>query len=86
VLLLGVAFKQSIIHKDYLFYLYDLFYTRGYCSNLQPRKYTRKLINRDTKLIKEYYGYEFSTFTFTSLDFIYALEKKSYKKRIISIF
>ena len=32
-----LCYRQSIIHKDYLFWLYDFYHTRGYCSNLEPR-------------------------------------------------
>jgi hypothetical protein len=55
------CFRQSIIHKDYLFFLYVFFLDRGYCSNLDPRKYTRQLKQN------KFYGYEFNTFTFRSL-------------------
>ena len=55
------CFRQSIVHKDYLFWLYSFFLSNGYCSNLEPRKYTRTLKN------KPYYGYEFNTYTFNSL-------------------
>lgn len=48
-----LCFRQSIIHKDYLFLLYNLFFSRGYCSSLTPRKFTRSILNRNTK----YYGY-----------------------------
>lgn len=74
------SYKQSIVHKDYLFWLYDFFYTRGYCSNLKPRKYTRILRNRSEK--KEYYGYEFNTFTFRSFDWIYDMFYKKGRKII----
>jgi len=73
-------YRQSIIHKDYLFWLYDFFNTRGYCSNLKPRKYTRVLKSRLKK--KEYYGYEFNTFTFRSFDWIYDMFYKKGKKII----
>lgn len=45
------CFRQSLIHKDYLFWLYKFFLVRGYCSNLEPRKYTRASANfvRDWK-------------------------------------
>lgn len=59
-----LKFKQSIIHKEYLFYLYHFFYSRGYCSNLEPKKYTRTIKNKE----KIYYGYEFNTYTFRSLN------------------
>ena len=71
------AFKQSILHKEYLFWLYNFFYSRGYCSNLEPRLYKRKL-NRNG-VVKEYYGYEFNTFTFRSFNWIYYM---FYKKGI----
>jgi hypothetical protein len=60
------CFRQSIIHKDYLFWLYNFFYNRGYCSNLEPRKYTRFL--KKGFDVKEHYGYEFNTFTFRSFN------------------
>lgn len=77
----GVRFcyRQSIIHQKYLFFLYSFFNDRGYCSNLAPRKYTRKLINKTTKEVKEYFGYEFNTYTFSSLKWIHNL---FYKKGI----
>jgi hypothetical protein len=61
-----LCYRQSIVHKDYLFWLYDFFYSRGYCSNLEPRKYTRRI--KKGGRIQEYYGYEFNTFTFRSFD------------------
>ena len=57
-----ICYRQSIIHKEYLFWLYDFFYSRGYASNLEPRLYTRTIKNKE----KLYYGYEFNTFTFRS--------------------
>jgi LAGLIDADG DNA endonuclease family len=57
------AFKQSIVHKAYLFYLYDFFFSRGYCSSSGPSFYTSTLSGYD----KVYSGYEFSTFSFSSL-------------------
>ena len=73
-------YRQSIVHKDYLFWLYNFFYTKGYCSNLEPRKYTRIL--KSESEIKEYYGYEFNTFTFRSFDWIYDMFYKKGKKII----
>ena len=65
------VFKQSIKHKDYILWLYEFFHSRGYTSNLEPRMYKRKLnINQKEK---QYYGYEFSTYTFSSFDWIYQL-------------
>lgn len=73
------CYRQSIVHKEYLFWLYDFFYTRGYCSNLKPRKYTRLLKNQNNK---EYYGYEFNTFTFRSFNWIYDMFYRKGKKII----
>lgn len=71
-----IAIKQSILHKEYLFYLYQFFLTRGYCSNLEPRLYKRYIKGKN----KIYYGYEFNTFTFRSLNWIYNLFYKKGKK------
>jgi len=73
-------FKQSIIHKNYLFWLYNFFFERGYCSKLKPRLYTR-IIKKD-KESKVYYGYEFNTYTFRSFDWIYKIFYKKGKKLI----
>lgn len=73
-----LCYRQSIIHKDYLFCLYNFFYTRGYCSNLEPIMYTRILKNGN-KVVK-HYGYEFNTFTFRSFNWIHKIfYKKGYK-------
>jgi hypothetical protein len=65
----SLAFKQSIIHKDYLFWLYSFFNERGYCSNNLPSLYSRRIAGYD----KTYFGYEFKTYSFTSLFWIYSL-------------
>ena len=72
------VYKQSIIHKDYLFWLYNFFNSRGYSSNLEPIMYTRKLKRGDQ--VKEYYGYEFHTYTFRSLDWVHKMFYKKGKK------
>jgi hypothetical protein len=59
-----ICIRQSIKHKDYLFFLYNFFNERGYCSNLKPRQYTRTIKNID----KLYYGFEFNTYTFSSFN------------------
>lgn len=79
--------KQSVRHKDYLFFLYDFFYQRGYCSNSGPREYKTILINSSlssgaTKTEKTYYGYEFDIFTFSSLNWLYDLFYVNHKKVI----
>jgi hypothetical protein len=74
------CYKQSIVHKEYLFWLYQFFYTKGYCSNLEPRKYTRILKNGSE--VKQHYGYEFNTFTFRSFNWIYDMFYRKGKKII----
>jgi hypothetical protein len=59
-----ICIRQSSIHKEYLFWLYAFFFIRGYCSNLKPRLYTRKLKNYSNV----YTGYEFNTYTFRSFN------------------
>lgn len=68
-----LAYRQSDIHTEYLHWLYEFYVQRGYCSNLKPRKYIRKLKG------KEFYGYEFNTFTFRSFNWIHKL---FYKKGV----
>lgn len=68
-----LSYRQSSIHAEYLHWLYEFYVQRGYCSNLKPRKYTRRLKG------KEFYGYEFNTFTFRSFNWIHAL---FYKKGV----
>jgi hypothetical protein len=60
-----ICYRQSIIHKEYLFLLYNFFYTRGYVSNLPPRQYSRTIKSKPGIV---YYGFEFNTFTFTSFN------------------
>jgi ubiquinol-cytochrome c reductase cytochrome b subunit len=64
--------------------LYKFFNDRGYCSNLSPRMYERKLTNNgnSTLQIKVYNGYEFNTFTFRSFNWIHKLLYKKGKKYI----
>lgn len=66
-------FKQSGRHKAYLFFLYEFFNNRGYCTNSGPREYKTILINAANKKPKTYYGYEFDIFTFSSLNWLYDL-------------
>jgi LAGLIDADG DNA endonuclease family len=78
----GVRFRyrQSVIHKEYLFWLYRFFNQRGYCSNLGPHLYKR--ISNFKGVNKTYEGYEFNLFTFTSFEWIYKMFYKKGKKRI----
>jgi hypothetical protein len=71
-----ISYRQSEIHKEYLFWLYEFYFQRGYCSNLKPRKYSKRLKD------KEFYGYEFNTFTFRSFNWIHKLFYKKGKKYI----
>lgn len=68
-----LCIRQSIKHKDYLFFLYNFFNEKGYCINLKPRQYTRTIKN----INKIYYGFEFNTYTFTSFNWIYNLFYKA---------
>ncbi len=63
-------------NKDYAQWLYIFFFNRGYTSNLQPRQYTRTIQNKE----KVYYGYEFNTFTFSSLNWIHKMFYNKGKK------
>ena len=74
-----ICYRQSIIHKEYLFWLYNFFYTRGYASNLPPRQYSR-IIKSKPGII--YYGFEFNTFTFTSFNWIHKMFYKNGIKKI----
>jgi LAGLIDADG DNA endonuclease family protein len=56
-------------NKEYALWLYKILYNRGYTSNLQPRQYTRTFRSKEGK---EYYGYEFNTFTFRSFNWIHS--------------
>ena len=64
-----VRFRQSIIHKDYIFYLYNFLHEKGYCSNAGPSYYTVTNKVKDGK--KEYNGYAFATYSFSSLNWLY---------------
>ena len=74
-----ICYRQSIKHKEYLFWLYTFFFNRGYTSNLQPRQYTRTIKSKEGKV---YYGYEFNTFTFRSFSLIHKMFYKNGKKVI----
>jgi len=74
-------FKQSGRHKDYLFFLYDLFFLRGYCTDSGPRLYKTILVN-SANVKKIYFGYEFDLFTFSSLNWMYDLFYLNGKKII----
>lgn len=75
-----ICYRQSSIHKDYLFWLYNFFYTRGYCTNLEPRMYTRLLKHRGKEV--QHFGYEFNTFTFRSFNWLHEMFYHKGKKVI----
>lgn len=82
-----LCYRQSVIHKEYLFWLYEFFYNRGYCSPLNPRLYVRRIKNKvpkdsNSNTAKEYHGYEFNTFTFRSFNWIHKMFYKQGKKYI----
>jgi hypothetical protein len=66
----SLFYRQSIRHKESLFFLYQFYYNRGYTSYLQPRQTTRTNISKEGT---EYYGYEFNTFTFRSFNWIHRM-------------
>ena len=57
---IGKILYMNNIYFDYIIF----FHSRGYCSNLEPIKYTRIIKGYN----KEHYGYEFNTFTFISFN------------------
>lgn len=63
-----ICYRQSSIHKDYLFGLYNFFYTRGYCTNLEPRMYTRLFKPRGKEV--QHFGSSLKTFTFRSFHWL----------------
>ena len=93
-----ICYRQSIIHKDYLFWLYNFLYNRGYTTNLQPRQYSRTIQSKNATLPSfffgaqnthkktrpgmVYYGYEFNTLTFRSFNWIHEMFYKAGKKII----
>lgn len=70
------TFRQSIIHKEYLLWLFDFFKSRGYCAVL--REEVTQLKGYD----KDYYRYTFTTFTFKSQNWIHKNFYKNGKKVI----
>ena len=70
-------FRQSIRHKDYLFWLYEFFNNRGYTSNNLPIGYTQK--SGDNL----YIAYRFGTYYYTSFIWLYKLFYNNNKKKVI---
>ena len=70
-------FKQSVKHKDYIFWLWDFFKKRGYCSNNLPVLSELKLGNNLHKF------YRFNTYVYSSWIDIYKLFYNNKKRKII---
>lgn len=70
-------FRQSVVCKDYIFWLHNFLYTRGYCSNILPVIYTKK---KGDNLL-EYY--RFDTYSFRSLLWLYKTFYNNNKKKVI---
>lgn len=64
-------FRQKAEHKDYLFWLWDFFKKRGYCSNNLPVYYVQN---------GQYEAYRFGTYGFSSLLWLYKLFYNNNKK------
>lgn len=71
-------FKQSIIHKDYLFFLYKKILDLGYTNNILPYLVKKNLNN------KIFESYCFNTYSFTSFLWLYKIFYKNKKKVIPS--
>ena len=70
-------FRQQVKHKEYIFWLYEFFNKRGYCSNNLPVYYEQKYGD------KIYGAYRFGTYTFTSFIWLYKLFYTNDKVKVI---
>lgn len=70
-------FRQQKKHQEYIFWLYDFFNKRGYCSNNLPVLFKQKYGN------KIHEAYRFSTYNFTSLMWLYKLFYTNSKKKVV---
>jgi hypothetical protein len=75
-----ICYRQSSLHKEYLFWLHCFFFTNGYCSKLEPRKST--IILKHKGIVSTHYRYEFNTFTFRSFNWIHEMFYRKGKKVI----
>jgi hypothetical protein len=69
-------FKQSIIHKDYIFFIYKKILNLGYTNNILPRLVKQKINNKIFEV------YLFDTYSFTNLLWLFNLFYKNNKKVI----
>jgi hypothetical protein len=72
-----LRFKQSIKHTDYLFWLFNFFKERGYCSNNLPVIFKQDLGEEFHKF------YRFNTYAYSSWIGFYKLFYTSSKKKVI---
>ena len=70
-------FRQSVVRKDYIFWLHNFLHTRGYCSNLLPVLYTQKTGDK----VLDYY--RFGSYRFTSLMWLYKTFYNNKKNKVI---
>lgn len=70
-------FRQQAKHKSYIFWLYEFFNTRGYCSNNLPVLFEQKYGD------KVYQVYRFDTYGFSSLMWLYKLFYTHNKIKIV---
>lgn len=70
-------FRQTVKHKEYLFYLYDFFNKRGYCSNNLPVLF--KQVDGD----KTFESYRFDTYAYSSWMWLYKLFYTNNKVKVI---
>lgn len=68
---------NKVLFIKNIYFIYMIFFTRGYCSNLEPRKYSSTIKGKD----QIYYGQEFNTYTFSSLVWVYESFYKNGKKK-----
>lgn len=57
-----ISITQGIIHKEYLFSLYEFFLNRGYARNSEPRLYNNNKVENKIYLMYEFYTYTFRSF------------------------
>jgi LAGLIDADG DNA endonuclease family/NADH-Ubiquinone oxidoreductase (complex I), chain 5 N-terminus len=58
--------EQTSRNVEYLMWLYNFFYNQGYCTSLKP-----KIFKRIKKNNLVYYGCQFHTYTFSSLNWLH---------------
>jgi ubiquinol-cytochrome c reductase cytochrome b subunit len=64
-----ISFSQSVIHESYLMHIWSILSTRGYCSRTLPTTITHK----DKQTGRIYYSLRITTYSFSSLNWLYDL-------------